>query len=154
MSLCLSLFQCGLCILSLLDVPLGMLQVRLHLVVCSLTNTLPKRQEFVSDCLRPCFCFEHVSFPWKNILYIPIPLQRKQVNYSCKKVCVWLGEWGGVQCHRQTLLKCIGCSFTFTLFLIKMLTNDVKCFAKGPGGSVAEVPFLPNQGSCGSPGAS
>lgn len=81
--------------LSLSDIPLGMLQVGLHLAVCSLPNTLPKRQEFVSDCLRPCFCFEHVLFPLKNSLYLPIPLWRKQVNYSCKKsVCV-VGRVGG-----------------------------------------------------------
>lgn len=72
------------------------------------------------------------------------PLEKTSELFMQKSVCVVGRVGGGVQCHRQTLLKCIGCSFTFTLFLIKMLTNDVKCFAKGPGGSVAEVPFLPN----------
>lgn len=94
MRLCLSLFQCGLCILSFSDVPLGMLQVRLHLVVCSLTNTLPKRQEFVSDCLRPCFCFERLVSLEKHSLHPHPPLEKTSELFMQKSVCV-VGRVGG-----------------------------------------------------------
>lgn len=113
-------------------------------LVC-VSRPILRQEEMV---LRACLCF-NMSLPtedWSSSSFFPsasLQFGRKQADYSCKKRKSELGGGGGGgdatdKLHWKPLAVHLHSHF------LKMLTNDVKWFAKGPGRSAVEVSFLPN----------